>query len=75
MAGKGQSWDEPWKEESDGGPLPFGEGTRDCSPGHAGKEGPQLANSSTLATSCEELTHLKTEEEAGLPEPKALWLS
>ena len=24
-------------------PLPFGERTRDCSPGHAGKEGPQLA--------------------------------
>ena len=23
-------------------PLPFGERTRDCSPGHAGKEGPQL---------------------------------
>ena len=25
-------------------PLPFGERTRDCSPGHAGKEGPQLAS-------------------------------
>ena len=25
------------------GPLPFGERTRDCSPGHAGKEGPLLA--------------------------------
>ena len=24
-------------------PLPFGERTRDCSPGHAGKEGPELA--------------------------------
>ena len=24
-------------------PLPFGERTRNCSPGHAGKEGPQLA--------------------------------
>ena len=24
-------------------PLPFGERTRDCSPGHAGEEGPQLA--------------------------------
>ena len=24
-------------------PLPFGERTRDCPPGHAGKEGPQLA--------------------------------
>ena len=24
-------------------PLPFGERTRDFSPGHAGKEGPQLA--------------------------------
>ena len=24
-------------------PLPFGERTRDCSPGHAGKEGPRLA--------------------------------
>ena len=24
-------------------PLPFGQRTRDCSPGHAGKEGPQLA--------------------------------
>ena len=24
-------------------PLPFGERSRDCSPGHAGKEGPQLA--------------------------------
>ena len=24
-------------------PLPFGERTRDCSPGHAGKEGPHLA--------------------------------
>ena len=24
-------------------PLQFGERTRDCSPGHAGKEGPQLA--------------------------------
>ena len=24
-------------------PLPFGERTRDCFPGHAGKEGPQLA--------------------------------
>ena len=24
-------------------PLPLGERTRDCSPGHAGKEGPQLA--------------------------------
>ena len=23
--------------------LPFGERTRDCSPGHAGEEGPQLA--------------------------------
>ena len=26
-------------------PLPFGERTRDCSPGHAGKEGPHLAMS------------------------------
>ena len=24
-------------------PVKFGERTRDCSPGHAGKEGPQLA--------------------------------
>ena len=24
-------------------PLPFGERTRDCTPGNAGKEGPQLA--------------------------------
>ena len=28
--------------EVDPTPLPFGERTRDCSPGHAGKEGPQL---------------------------------
>ena len=28
-------------------PLPFGERTWDCSPGHAGKEGPQLARTGT----------------------------
>ena len=29
-------------------PLPFGERTRDCSPGHAGKEGPQLARTGAV---------------------------
>ena len=29
-------------------PLPFGERTRDCSPDHAGKEGPQLARTGEL---------------------------
>ena len=32
-----------WLERKCQPPLPFGERTRDCSPGHAGKEGPQLA--------------------------------
>ena len=31
-------------------PLPFGERTRDCSPGHAGKEGPQLARTGVLGS-------------------------
>ena len=29
-------------------PLPFGERTRDCSPGHAGKEGPQLTRTGVV---------------------------
>ena len=33
-------------------PLPFGERTRDCSPGHAGKEGPQLARTGVPGSSC-----------------------
>ena len=32
-------------------PLPVGERTRDCSPGHAGKEGPQLARTGAQGAS------------------------
>ena len=40
-------------------PLPFGERTRDCSPGHAGKEGPQLA---CPPTSCSPLLPSRRED-------------
>ena len=43
-------------------PLPFGEKTRDCSPGHAGKEGPQLAR-----TGASQGILLKSEEKHKIP--------
>ena len=45
-------------------PLPFGERTRDCSPGHAGKEGPQLAR--VLALESWEGTRASRRVEEGL---------
>ena len=58
-------------------PLPFGERTRDCSPGHAGREGPQLARTGQEGPGTPQRPGRSTHFQAGAqgfsPEPQRLW--